>query len=423
MKLEETRNIDYELALIHAQNSAIVNPLFCTLLRSSDPLIRFGAIKALFLIVRHHLETGKMLGGAEKTNSSAKIQIISSSASNTPKIDVEHALLIQDLAVQVLPLLMPELQNKQASIGSIIISDTLLLFSHALSQILLDETIMINLESDKRGKVEEDQEVLLQHVKLIAHQILSQLLSWFQNKRPLYAMVLSYTIGTMQSPSFDQELDLCATFFPDLFELPVVDCHPDKLPLGRYLRALEATSWADGTDHFGKLAKFALLISKPSSAVQLCLFDSYREAIIVQMASILELQDNRPIITSLAVEIMNLVKIGKFNLDGWFLTKVLGVREWKSVSDMPSNLLKFYLGLDREKEVRTQLLNKFLQGWTKAAPPDAPRLNANCRLLLLFILRNPGANHIIYSALSAYVQKNASIDKIQKLVDDSVADN
>lgn len=421
MRNEQGRKLGFELAHLY-RATPDVNALFLDLLGRSDPLVSTGACKALYYIVQHLYATGKLLAKSANKPSNSKIQILSS-ASTASSFDTEHGILLNEMAFVFLDKLMSETRDGKPTLQSVIFADAAVLFFQVLCVTLNSGMSYFGIDMKTIEDLEEKDEILVGKLKKMVPQFVASILSWYGTARPLYRPLLREMLRKITSNASDSLMSTGALVFGDLLELPVVEAGLDELPISRYLEALEQVlvslpSESD-FDHqwFIKAMHLGLLISKPPIGVREPMIVPYRDRIIKCMCETFQRPGIKRETVELAVAVLEFVGIGKFDFDAWIWT-MLATVDLTPLMKTHEPLLNCFVAMERKKEMRVAMLNLLLQSWSKAGA--AAPLSTNCRLILLFILRTPHASPDLFSQLNTYVQKNAALDKIQKLVADSL---
>lgn len=421
MKREQGRNLGFELARLY-RVTPNANVVFMDLLDRSDPLISTGACKILYSIIQHVYETGKLLAKSTNKPSNSKIQVISS-ASSSSNIDTEHGILLNSLASSFLEKMFSEIRDPKPSLRSVIFADAVALLFQVLCVTLNGGMSYFGLDMKLIEELEEKDEALVETLRNLVPQFVSSILSWYGTSRPLYRPLLREMLRRMTLNSKESLMDLGVLVFGDFLELPIIEAGIEQLPIARYIDALEPlvkaqeTSSEFETQWFVKAMHLGLLISKPPAGAFESLIAPHRDRIVSNMCSTFRKSSLKRETVELAVSMLSFVGIGKFDFDAWFWTLLAQV-DLSTTFESQEPLVNFFIGLERRKEMRVALLNLLLQSWSKAG--SAPPLSTNCRLILLFILRNPKSSPDVFTQLNAYVQKNATLDKIQKLVADSL---
>lgn len=398
------------------------NTVFLDLLARSDALLSTGACKLLYIIVEHLYATGKLLAKSETKQSNSKIQVIST-ASSASSIDTDHGILLNEIAFIFLDKLFAEIRDPKPTLRSVIFADTVTLLFQVMCVTLNGGLTYLNVDSKLREQLDEKDELLIDKLNKLVPQFVSSMLTWYSNSRPLYRSLCREMLRRMTAKASESLKDLGSLVFGDFLELTVIEAGLDNLPVSRYLEALEAvvtTSSDWEAQWFLKVMHFGLLISKPPVGVRESMLAPLRDRIVKCMCSTFQKAGVKRETVEIAVSVLEFAGLGKFDFDAWFWTQLSQV-ELSTIMGTHEPLVSYFVSLERKKEMRVAMLNLLLQGWSKAGSP-AP-LTTNCRSILLFILRNPHASADLFQQLNAYVQKNAALDKIQKLVADSLQSN
>lgn len=414
----------FELAQLY-RATPNANTVVLDLVTRSDPLVSTGACKLLYIIVEHLYATGKLLAKSETKPTNSKIQVISS-ASSTSSIDTEHGILLNDFAFTFLDKLFAEIRDPKPTLRSVIFADTVTLLFQVLCVTLNGGLTYLNIDSKLREQLDEKDEALIDKLNKLVPQYVSAMLAWYGNSRPLYRTLCREMLRRMTAKASESLKDLGSLLFGDFLELNVAEAGLDHLPISRYLEALEAVVASQQTNSdfeaqwFLKTMHFGLLISKPPLGVRESMLAPLRDRIIKAMCATFQRLGIKRETVEMAVSVLEFAGLGKFDFDAWFWTQLAQV-DISPIMGTHEPLVNYFVSLERKKEMRVAMLNLLLQGWSKAGSP-AP-LTSNCRTILLFILRNPHSSADLFSQLNAYVQKNAALEKIQKLVADSLQSN
>ena len=445
MRRERTRNFGFDLSRLHAKSPSTFNAVLLDLIHSKDKILRVGAAKLIFQIALHHFETGKLMCKAKRTETSSKIQIVSSGPSTTRSLNSEQAFLIQQMAHLLLDDLYSRTRMDKPTVGAAIFADTVTLFLQLLCIILNDSAILMDAESPKREELEAQQEALIPTVRKMAVGFVTQLLAWYAASRPLYTQLLKNILVLLESNGGESVLDVGAVAFGELLEMPMLDVDLIDIPVKHRVEQLQVIlNEKPRKDEFERrlrdaIWKLAGLISKPPLVLRDKLLVGRYEDILVCMCSIVVMPGIGRSLKQLAVEMMRFVggvsamdpKTLK-QLDEWFLQSLssIDVVKRKESVELWETVVDVYLRMDRKKEAQVALLNELLTSWNKGETRFSKQVgsnglvteavSANFKAVLVFILRHPDASPNLYSLLNAYVQKNAAIPKIQQLVEASV---
>lgn len=442
MKREGTRNLGFDLSRLHAKFASTFNAALLDLIVCKDAIVRTGAAKLIFQIVIHHFETGKLMQKAKRTESKAKIQIVTQSPTSAHLIHAEQALLIQQLAYTLLDDLYANTRMQTPTLAGAIFADAVALLLQMMCGILNDSAILMDADPQKREELEAQQEVLVQKVKKMAVGFVTQLLAWYAASRPLYTQMLKEILLLLETNGGELVLDVGSVAFGEMLEMPILEVGLDAIPVSNRVEHLKSIlKEKPGKEEYEQrlsdgLWKLVGLISKPPLALRSKFLVGHCEDIMSCMCSILVLPGVARGVKQLAAETMRFVegvapvdpKATK-QVDDWFLQALSSVNISKEAPGLWQTVMDVYLRMDRKKEVQVSLLNELLTAWNKGETRlkqahttlvDSPTISANFKTVLVYILQHPEAAPNLYSLLNSYVQKNAAIPKIQKLVEESV---
>lgn len=417
MKRQQGRDIDYEMGQLHARQPAPVNGALLRLLNHKEKLIQTGACKLASLIIYQHWNTGKLLAKSHTSASNAKIQFVSSTPSSSVSVNPAQAILIENLAQVIFDRLVEGASTPKATVGSVTFADTLLPLIQVLSKTLRDPVITMESASTMSEESEARREALLEQVKKSVTPLLSRLLSWYGTARPVYGVCLRLLLQQVGS-DWEKQLDAAERLFGELSEMPLVGLETAKWPLDSRLKTLADSISSKGTKHsdqvvFDKLFKLAILISKAPSALRPVLWHTQHDILASTLADMMFLPSMSSPTVEVAAETLRFVGTGQ-KLD--FESRFWNHLKTKQPVSHKNALFTFFLGTPRSKEARVAMLNKVLQSFS--ATSDVV-LSANSHDLLVFVLTHPQVCPDVFSSLSAYVQKNSHIQRIQRLVDES----